>query len=296
MVSNDRRDLSAERLSVIVAAILVTLTVVVSSFFSMQILLAFLCLLLCVAIGLLVGLVCARNAHAAQPNNLQLLCDLASDEKMAETHEAIAESLLNIADQSDTVFRRLAEQRLSSVVGNCKALGKGQIVFDSTETWRIAYEELLRSPGLHLYRSVAHIKSKHYWQDVPGQQSTQLNLELHDAGQVSIERTVIISDDLWPHDELFPVEPIRNWLDLQHRYGIWLRMVRESQLENEPELVVDLGIYGSRAVGFQSSDPSGRTLRFLLDFNFDEVIKAEEKWDRLAVYATSYRDLLDPQH
>lgn len=175
-------------------------------------------------------------------------------------------------------------------------LGKGSVAFPSTESWRVVYEELLRSPGLHLYRSVAYIESAHYWQDGPGQQSTQLNLELHDTGIISIERTAIIADHLWPTDQLFPVEPLHSWLDQQHRYGIWLRLVRESALENDTDLLCDFGIYGSRAVGIQTADPAGRTIRFVLNFNFDKIQEAEVKWNRLAVYAISYRDLLDQQH
>ena len=44
----------------------------------------------------------------------------------------------------------------------------------------------------------------------------------------------------------------------------------------------------------QTSDPAGRTIRFRLDFNLEKVIDAEEKWNRLNVYAISYADLLDP--
>ena len=175
-------------------------------------------------------------------------------------------------------------------------MGDAKVEFSSTESWRVAYEEILRSPGLHLYRSVAHIESAHYWQDGPGQQSTQLNFELHDDGVVSIERTAIIADHLWPESDLFPCEPLHSWLEQHHRYGIWLRLVRESALENDLELCCDYGIYGSRAVGMQIADPSGRTIRFVLDFNTEKVQQVEASWSRLAVYATPYRDLLDRQH
>ena len=45
-----------------------------------------------------------------------------------------------------------------------------------------------------------------------------------------------------------------------------------------------------------AADPAGRTIRFVLNFNFDKVQEAEVKWNRLAVYAVSFRDLLDRQH
>ena len=113
---------------------------------------------------------------------------------------------------------------------------------------------------------------------------------------ISVERIAIIADHLWPEDSPFPVEPIHDWLEEQHRHGIWVRLVRESQLLSEANLVTDLGIYGSRAVGIQVADSAGRTIRFVLSFDFDKVQRAEVVWSRLLVYAISYRELLDRQH
>jgi len=227
---------------------------------------------------------------------LAVLLDLAADRDLAHAHRSIAEDLKQTAQQTDPIFRRLALRRLQTLCDQCTLLGGGTVDFTSTESWRVVYEELLRSPGLHLYRSVAYIESAHYWQDGPGQQSTQLNLELHDAGVIRIERIAIIADHLWPTNSLFPVEPLHNWLDQHHRYGIELKLVRESGLEGDTDLLSDFGIYGYRAVGIQVADPAGRTIRFVLSFDFDRVQQAEVQWSRLSVYATPYQNLLDQQH
>lgn len=282
--------------SLFVAGGLSGLTFAIWAFAPTKFLIGYLCLLVSALIGLLLKFLAAVHQPSEQPRLLQVLLDLAADPELAESHASIAESLKSTSQQKDPIFRQLALSRLQAIAADCQSLGKGIVSFTSTESWRIVYEELLRSPGLHLYRSVAYIESAHYWQDGPGQQSTQLNLELHDAGVISIERTAIIADHLWPTDELFPVEPLHSWLDQQHRYGIWLRLVRESALENDTDLLCDFGIYGCRAVGIQTADPAGRTIRFVLNFNFDKVQEAEVKWNRLAVYAISYRDLLDQQH
>jgi hypothetical protein len=247
-------------------------------------------------IGLVLKTLAAVRAQPQQPALLQLLLDLAGDPKLARVHSSLAEALKDISRRTDPIFRQLAHSRLQTITADCESLGEGIVEFTSTESWRVVYEELLRSPGLHLYRSVAYIESAHYWQDGPGQQSTQLNLDLQDAGVVNIERTAVIADHLWPSNQLFPVEPLHSWFDQQHRYGIWIRLVRESILENDTDLLCDFGIYGSRAVGMQTADPAGRTIRFVLDFNFKKVQEAEAKWSRLALYATSYRDLLEQQH
>ena len=193
-------------------------------------------------------------------------------------------------------FRSLALQRLKSIIEQSALMGAATVEFPSTESWRVVYEELLRSPGLHLYRSVSYIETPHYWQDGPGQQSTRLNLELHDARVVSIERIAIIADHLWPDDSLFPMEPIHSWLDEQHRHGIWLRLLRESAVGADTELLNDFGIYGNRAVGMQLADPAGRTIRFILSFDFEKLRQAEDQWSRLAVYSISYKHLLDQKH
>lgn len=46
--------------------------------------------------------------------------------------------------------------------------------------------------------------------------------------------------------------------------------------------------YGSRAVGYQEVNLRSKTLRFILSFDFQLVREAEERWDRLSVYASSY--------
>ena len=256
----------------------------------------FLCVLVSVSLGLLFSILLLARSAAKQPTLLTILIDLARDPSVASLHASIADSLKHVADHKDPIFRQLALSRLEGVARDCRLLGNATVEFLSTESWRVVYEELLRSPGLHLYRSVAYVESADYWQDAPGEQSTQLNLQLHDSGIVRIERTVVIADHLWPESSLFPVEPLCTWLDRHHRHGIWLRLVRESSLANDPDLFCDCGIYGNRAVGIQSADPQGQTIKFTLCFDFAKVQEAEEKWNRLAVYAVSYRDLLDQQH
>lgn len=279
-----------------VAVALAVVGIALAAFAPFPALIAYFALLVSILIGLTLAVLGSIRSTEGQPRLLQLLLDLSRDREISGMHVSIAEALNQIANQHDPIFRRLALQRLQSIGDQCAVIGKATVEFTSTESWRVVYEELLRSPGLHLYRSVAYIESPHYWQDGPGQQSTKLNLELQDQGVVSIERTAIIADHLWPETSLFPIEPLHSWLDEQHRHGIWLRLVRESALGTESDLLTDFGIYGNRAVGMQSADPSGRTIRFVLSFDFDKLRQAEAQWSRLAVYAISYRDLLDQKH
>lgn len=255
--------------------------------------LAYLIILASVAVGQVFYLIQQRPKADAFPALISQLIKLSKDEEISFAHGELTATLEALANRKDPIFRRLAIHRLQEIVRQAQTLAKGTIEYHSTESWRVAYEELLRSPGLHLYRSVSHIESVHYWQDGPGQQSTQLNLELQDSQIVSVERIAIVADHLWPLDSTLPVDPIHSWLDEQHRHGIWVRIVRESRLAQEKDLQLDFGIYGNRAVGVQDSDVSGRTVRFSLNFDFERVQRVEGMWERLAVYSISYRDLLD---
>ena len=218
---------------------------------------------------------------------------LAHDADFFERYREISHSLLRMCQNSDPIYRSSVLEQVAKISDEIARLAAGTVVYEGTETWRIAYERLLRSPGLHLYRSVAWVKTARYWQDEPGLQSMRLNFELHDGRRLNIERIVILADEVWPEGEPLPKSPIREWIHEQHVHGIWIKLVRQSALKSEPNLLVDMGIYGSRALGIQELDEACRTVRFTLTFDFDVVAAAEQRWQRLSVYAVSYRDLLD---
>ena len=247
--------------------------------------------------SLALGLLLSRSRHLfpASPDAdvLGLLLSIAKDEEVLSLHDRVAKALAEIAGDHDPLFHAQAVKRLAALAERAEQLAQRTLVFEDTETWRVVYEQLLRSPGLHLYRSVALVESPVYWRDGPGRQSMKLNFELQDSGRLSIERTLIIADELWPANEDLPAESLRQWIDEQHNHGIWLRLIRRSAVLSEPELVTDFGIYGSRAVGTQELSPASHTVRFVLSFDFDKVREAEDRWDRLTVYGTSYRELLE---
>jgi hypothetical protein len=218
---------------------------------------------------------------------------LAADRDIYSRYCVLADGLAMVGQRKDSIFRQLALEHLDEVVRRSEIIAEGQFTFEGTEAWRIAYERLLRSPGLHLYRSVAWIKHADYWQDEPGRKSMAINFELHDAGRLSIERIAIIADELWPDGEVWPAETLRQWLHEQYARGLAIKFVRESELGKESDLLVDMGIYGSRALGIQELDAASRTVRFTLSFEPSHVAKAEERWERLNIYAESFAGYLD---
>jgi len=250
-----------------------------------------------IVLSILVGIAIAQGRRGWTSTDkssvLQASLELAGDRDVFDRSRLLSDSLLRISRQEDSIFREIALEHLDELVRRAATIAEGTFVFEGTETWRIVYERLLRSPGLHLYRSVAWVKNANYWQDEPGRKSMAVNFELHEGERLNIERIAIIADELWPVGDVWPAELLRQWLHEQHGRGIWIKFVRQSALAHEPDLIADIGIYGSRAIGVQELDEHCRTVRFTLTFDFASVATAEERWKRLAVYAESFAGYLD---
>ena len=252
----------------------------------------FACLLLAILL-LLMTVAQSLWILADQTDLLPLLLTVAKNSELLELFRCFGQSLREISVTLDPICRELAVARATQLERELLQVSQGRFIFIGTETWRMPYERLLRSPGLYCYRSIAHLKTANYWQDEPGRQSMQVNFELADDGRLNIERIAIVPDHLWPPQERFPVDPVRSWLQTQHQHGIIVKLVRQSSLAEEPDLVTDMGLYGNRAVGQQEIDERGRTVQFTLTFDFPEVLAAEQRWERLSIYAISYAQLLD---
>ncbi|QDV83710.1 hypothetical protein [Planctomycetes bacterium TBK1r] len=235
-----------------------------------------------------------RTRNSVEPGLLETPLYLAHDAELFDRYRKIAQQLLRISGRVDPNFRKCALQSLDESIQQITNIGDGKLIFKDTEAWRIVYERLLRDPSVMNYRSVALVRDPAYWQDGAGMQSMQLNFELISKSILTIERTVIIADNHWPSDSDMPVESLRQWIHEQSVKGIYIRIVRESALESEAELVRDLGIYGMSAVGYQQMNHDNlRTAEFMLDFDFSAVRAAEGCWTKLNVYAVPYEELLD---
>lgn len=215
---------------------------------------------------------------------------LASDKGLFGVYGELCKRLLNISQNTDDILRDLALLRLSQIDMELEKLGRGEIVFPTTESWRTVYERILTSDGIQRYRSVSWVKSAAYWQDQPGQRSTKLNIRLRKEG-LTIERIAIIRDELWPVDKERPTALIAQWLESQISAGIEVGVLRESELANEPDLKHDFGIYGSRAIGVQEIDANARTERFTLYFDGPTVELFNVRWQKLRLFSRVYSNV-----
>jgi hypothetical protein len=224
--------------------------------------------------------------------SLSVPLSLAADQELFAQYQEISRAMTALAKRADPILRRIALAKFASVGDQLEGIASGKIVFALTESWRTVYEELLANPDIRQYRSIAWVHSPEYWQDEPGRQSMRANFAAVHRG-VLIERIVILHDDLWPRDQLLPTQAIRTWVEEQHNNGLWIALLRESDLTREPDLLTDMGIYGDRAVGVQEIDEHCRTLRFTLNLDAQAVRLADELWKRIQLYSRSFSSLLD---
>ncbi|MEX2171081.1 MAG: hypothetical protein WD851_17310 [Pirellulales bacterium] len=223
---------------------------------------------------------------------LSIPVKLAADAELYAQYAGFCDALSTLAMQTDPILREIGLLKSASVRQEISLLADGTVVFSGTESWRTVYEKLLRDPEIHEYQSVAWVRTKDYWQDPPGRQSLALNFDAVQRG-VLIERIMILGDELWPAGNDLPTAEIRPWIEEQYNHGFWICLVRESELASEPDLRVDMGLYGPRAVGFQEIDERCRTLRFTLHFDVHQIRIGRDRWKRLLLFAIPYRELLD---
>src|SRR3954453_14110783 len=169
-----------------------------------------------------------ERSRAELLGTLRVPLELAREPDLFRHYVAFGNSVLDLARRrDDPILHRFALAKLDSINEQVRTLAEGRIVFSGTETWRTVYEQLLQSPGLGSYRSVAWAKARDYWQDAPGRQSMKLNVTLARKG-LRIERIVILRDDLWPLGSRLPLAAIRPWIEQQHESGIVVSLIREA--------------------------------------------------------------------
>ncbi len=233
-----------------------------------------------------------RNFIEMEDRARTLPKSLASDLQFFEIFRHYAEAMSKIADIPDPVFRNAALQQLATIGHSLQNLGEGMLTFENTESWQLIYEQILRSNHVYSYKSVAWVKDELYWQDEPGQKSIRLNQELVSQQQISMERIFILQDALWPSNTENGDSKVIGMPKENARSRIKVFVIRESTLCNDQDLLADFGIYGSHAVGYQIMDGQQRTNRFTIQFNFDAVALAEQRWARLLAYAKPFHEIL----
>lgn len=236
-----------------------------------------------------------RDANRAELSTMGRVVDaLENEPDLAREFRRIGNGFLALTEQTESVLRSAAATKLLSVASELEQIARGTISFRETESWRTAYRDLLQSDKLRTYRSVAWVKCANYWQDTPGRQSMRDNYDAINRG-VIVERVVILPRELWPAEQLLPSDSVLAWIIDQHNHGVWVMLCLEADVESEPDLPRDFGIYGDLAVGTQILDDQCRTLEFQLEFKREAVQLANDRWRRLQLHATPLRTLLDTE-
>lgn len=231
-----------------------------------------------------------RLAQLSSVSNEEPLCDVGGH--ITSIGCSLGRGIAAIARQKDPLYRELALLQLSAIDRQMTEMADGRIVFVDTESWRTAYERILCTEGLKHYLSAAWLRSEDYWRDAAGRHSIRLNYDLIQLG-LRIERTLILNDFFWPEGALLPAKVICRWIEDQYKHGLVIRLVRESEISDETDLLCDFGIYGDRATGTLVLDDQCRSLRYTLDFDSRSLKLAEDRWRRLVLFSHSFRELLD---
>jgi hypothetical protein len=190
------------------------------------------------------------------------------------------------------VYSQQVSLRLDQVAAHLTELVEGKLVFSSTETWRSLYEKVLESCQAKRYLSVALIRSEDYWRDAPGESSLEFNYGLVTRG-FHIHRVFVIDEFFWPPSARTPSKQLFQWILSQHHGGIEVSLLRLTDLDDEPSLICDMGIYGQEAVGMQQTDFEGKTVRFELCFDSNSLMQAEQRWLQILSFAKSLHDIID---
>ena len=190
------------------------------------------------------------------------------------------------------VYREQVELRLHGLSAQLSQLVEARLVFQSTETWRSVYDQVLSSCQDKRYYSVALIRSDDYWRDAPGENTLDRNYELVASG-FHIHRVFLIDEFFWPPTARTPSAQLFRWILTQYHRGIEVSLIRLAELAEEPSLVCDMGIYGHDAVGFQQTNFEGKTVQFELCFDENRIREAEQRWRQLLFYAKPLSEIME---
>ena len=252
-------------------------------------LVAFVLLIVILVIVVLVRLHRFERSTSTALASLHSPLAIASKHDLLPIFRRLTDAIKQLAELDDPLLHHLATLRLTAMADEAENLGRGIVVFQGTETWRAAYQDLLTTLNVKSYYSVAWVRSEHYWNDTPGRQSMLMNYDLAARG-FHIQRIHILPSQLWPFEQSLPTATIRAWLTEQHERGILVHLVREADLAKEPDLLQDFAIYGDRATAVQELDRQSQTLRFVLSFDRESIRQALDRWERLGIYASSWEN------
>ena len=104
------------------------------------------------------------------PKEFRAPLSLVHQSELFGVYRGLVAAITNLASQTDCILREAALVKLAVIHEELASLARGQIVFSATQAWRVPYEQILTSPGIGNYRSVAWLQDEDYWQDEPGRQ------------------------------------------------------------------------------------------------------------------------------
>lgn len=233
------------------------------------------------AVSVLVQIASVDTSIASVDTSIDQIRDvsqrIAGERDVKAFYENTIEPLCSTFHNKDEEFRKLADNVLNDFYMKLCELGQGKCTF-LADSWRVPYEEILKQEDVTFYQSIAWVKSERYWSDGPGRRGTDLNLTLAKQGK-AIERIFILRPSIFNNDT------IKQWIKKQNDGGIRVWLVKEERLPPVEDLRHDLGIYGTRATGYQYMNDNCDAERYEMYFNDVQMGKALRTFRGLKIYA-----------
>ena len=197
-----------------------------------------------------------------------------------------------MAESIDSILRQFLMLKSADLGDELQMLPDGTFRITSPSDWQTIYEQFLRNVDITKFWSVAWVKTSDYGQDPLSQLRLQIDFDAV-RRRVMLHRVVIVADQLWPLSDLHPQESLRTWVECQHDHGIWVGLVRESQIAHVSDLLSEFGIFGDRALAVREHNDEQLSIPYVLSFDAVQIQKAKARWKRMKTYAISYMTLLD---
>ncbi len=197
-----------------------------------------------------------------------------------------------MSDSTDSILRQFLMLKFANLGDELQMLPDGTFRVTSPGAWQTIYEQFLRSLEITKVWTVVRVSSVDYGQDPLSQQSLQIDSDAV-RRRVMLHRVVIVADQLWPLSDLLPQEPLRTWVECQHDQGMWVGLVRESQIAHVSDLLSEFGIFGDRAFAVREHDNKRLSIPYVLSFDTVQIQQAKARWKKMKTYAISYMTLLD---
>ena len=212
--------------------------------------------------------------------------------ELTRLYRMLCEALAAVAGQPEGSHKAALTDRLIAFGVQFRAIASGTGATGGIESWHVAHDAILTVPGLKEYRALVRVRDSEYVRDPAIQESLRATFAAVRRG-VFVERILVLSEALWPSEQLLPRADILPWIEEQQTHWCRVILVRERDLPAEPEFALDTCAFDGWGIGTRGLDDRAQTVRVALDFTPATVRVGLDRLARLSNLGIPFGDLLD---